>query len=162
MAVDIEFRLSGGSSNSNPLLSTGGVMSSVEAVGSTLFDAVSSAEALAGDTEYRCIYITNNGDQTAIGVKVYIQANTPSAGTEITIALDGNGIGVDAETAADETSAPTGESFVTAANLGAALSIGDMAAGTRIGLWIRRVVGAATAGSASDTFTLRVAYDYVP
>lgn len=162
MAVDLEFRLSGGSSNSNPLASTGGVMSSVEAVGSTLWDAVTSVEAAAGDTEYRCLFITNNGADTAIGVKLYIQANTPSADTEITIALDGNALNADGEVVANESTAPTGESFVTAANLGAALDIGNLAAGDRYAFWIRRVVTAGADGSAADTFNLRAAYDYVP
>ena len=55
MAVDLEYRLSGGAANSDPILSIGGAMSSVEVTGSTLFDTVSSAEAAAGDTEYRCV-----------------------------------------------------------------------------------------------------------
>jgi len=162
MAVDIEYRLSGGAANSNPAASTGGAMSSVEAVGSTLFDTVSNAEALAGDTNYRCVYVTNNGATTASAVVIWIQANTPSATTAITIALDGSGLNGEAETEVNETTAPTGESFVAAASQGAGLSIGTLASGDKYAVWIKRVVDANTAGSASDTFTLRTSYDYIP
>jgi hypothetical protein len=162
MAVDIEYRLSGGAANSNPLASTGGAMSSVEAVGATLFDTVSSVEAADGDIEYRCVYVTNNGATTATGAKVWVQANTPSADTTIAIALDGNGKNATAETESDESTAPTGESFSSPTGIGDGLSLGDLAAADYYGVWIRRTVTAAAAGVASDTFTLRVGYDYIP
>lgn len=56
--TEIQYRFSGGASNSNPNASLGGVKSSVS-IGSTLFDDVSSAEAAAGSVEYRCYYIHN-------------------------------------------------------------------------------------------------------
>lgn len=162
MAVDIEYRLSGGASNSNPLLSLGGIMSSTEATGSTLFDTVSSAEASAGDVEYRCVYVYNNGTTTALGAKIWLQANTPSADTTIAIALGGEGKNATAETVADEGTAPVGESFSSPADSASGLSLGDMAAGDRYPVWIRRTVSAGAAATASDTFTLRVGYDYIP
>lgn len=162
MAVDIEYRLSGGSSNADPTLSIGGVMSSVEVTGSTLFDTVGSAEALTGDTEYRKIFITNNGTTIALSTKVFIQANTPSADTTIAIALDGGGVNNDGDTAADEGTAPSGESFTSPTDYAGGLSLGDLAEDDRYAVWIRRTVSAAAAGSAGDTFTIRVGYDYVP
>ena len=162
MAVDLEYRLSGGAANSNPLLSIGGAMSSVEATGSTLFDTVTSAEAAAGDTEYRCVYIYNNGATEATSCSLWIQANTPSGDTDIAIALGGEGEGGSAETPADENTAPSGESFSSPSSAGTGLSLGNLAAGERYPVWIRRTVTAAAAASASDTFTLRVSYDYIP
>lgn len=162
MAVDIEFRLSGGAANANPALSTGGAMSSVEVTPSTLFDVVSSAEALAGDIEYRCIYVTNVGTTTASLVKLWLLANTPSATTTIDIALDGAGLNAEAETESDESTAPTGETFSAPSSSGAGLDIGTLEEDDYIAVWLRRTVDAATAGAASDTFTLRVGYDYIP
>jgi hypothetical protein len=162
MAVDIEYRLSGGASNSDPAASLGGAMSSTEAAGSTLFDTVSSAEASAGDTEYRCVYIYNNGATTALSAKIWIQANTPSADTTIAIALGGEGKNGTAETVGNENTAPSGESFSSPTGSGDGLSLGDLANTDRYPVWIRRTVTPGAAAAASDTFTLRVGYDYVP
>lgn len=161
MAVDIEYRLSGGASNSDPAASLGGAMSSVEVTGSTLLDTVSSAEASAGDTEYRCIYVMNNGATTALSTVIWIQANTPSADTTIAIALGGEGKNGTAETVANENTAPSGESFSSPSSSGTGLSLGDLAQNDKYPVWIRRTVTAGAAAAASDTFTLRVGYDYV-
>lgn len=162
MAVDIEYRLSGGAANADPALAIGGVMSSVEANPATLFDLVSSAEAAAGDIEYRKVFIYNNGATTALGAKLFVQANTPSADTTIAIALDGGGKNNDGDTSANENTAPSGESFTSPTDYAGGLSLGDMAATDRYAVWVRRTVSAAAAGVASDTFTLRVGYDYIP
>ena len=157
---DIDFRLSGGASNSDPTASLGGIMSTTTDVdGATLFDTVVSADATAGETNYRCIYILNShGSLSLTSAVVWIQANTPSATTAIAIALAGEGVNATAETVVNEDTAPSGESFVAAANEGAGLSLGTIAAGQRYGLWIRRVVDAGTAAVA-DTFTIRVKGD---
>ena len=58
ISTDIQYRLSGGSGNTDVNASLGGVKSSTS-VGTglhNLFDVVSSAEASSGDTEYRCVY----------------------------------------------------------------------------------------------------------
>src|SRR4051812_35557073 len=87
VASDLKFRLSGGSSNTDPNASIGGVKSSTDAA-STIFDDVSSAEAAAGENEYRCIYVHNNhGSLTALAAKIWIQSNTPSADTTVALAL---------------------------------------------------------------------------
>jgi hypothetical protein len=157
---DIDFRLSGGASNSDPAASLGGVMSTTtDVTGSTLFDTVTSADATAGETNYRCIYVLNShGTLTLQNAVIWIQANTPSATTAITIALDGNGANATAETVGNEDTAPSGESFVAAATEGAGLSLGNLAAGQRYAVWIKRVVDAGTTAVA-DSFTLRVKGD---
>ena len=59
IASDIKKRLSGGASNTAPLLSLGGIMSTTTEAGASIFDDVTSGEASAGDIEYRCIYALN-------------------------------------------------------------------------------------------------------
>jgi hypothetical protein len=155
MAVDIKYRLSGGAANADPAASLGGAMSSVE-LGSGFWDVVSDAERVAGDTEYRCFYVYNNGADSAYNTKIWIQADPTNCDHQI--ALGGEGLGGTAETVANENTAPSGESFSAAASEGAALSIGTLAAGERYPVWEKRVVDAGeTAGS--QTRTLRVKYE---
>ena len=87
---DMKFYYSGGLSNSDPLLSTGGEKSDIEIVLSptknNLFDDVSSGELITGATEYRCIYLANDHPtDTLSDTLLWIQANTPSADTAIAI-----------------------------------------------------------------------------
>lgn len=67
-----------------------------------------------------------------------------------------------AETVGNENTAPSGESFSSPTGSGDGLSLGDLANTDRYPVWIRRTVTAGAAAVASDTFTLRVGYDYVP
>jgi len=160
MAVTIKFYLSGGSGNTDPAASLGGARSTTEVTGSTLWDKVESAEAAAGDIEYRCIYAKNTGADTALDAKVWVQANTPSLDTAIAIALDGEGKNGTAETETDEGTAPTGESFSAPTDYAGGLALGSLAQNDEYPIWIRRTVTAAAANTPSDTFTLRVGYDY--
>lgn len=160
ISTDIQYRLSGGSSNSDPAASLGGVKSSTAA--SNYFDDVSSAEASAGDTEYRCIYVHNNhGTLSLIGAKVFIQTNTPSSDTDVAIGLGSSAINGTEQTVADESTAPTGVSFSAPTTYAAGLSIGDLAAGAHKAVWVRRTVNAGAAAY-PDSFTLRVQGDTNP
>ena len=157
--ADIKFRLSGGASNTDPNLSLGGAKSSTEA-STALFDNVSSAESSAGHTDYRCIYIHNgHATLTMQASKVWLQSNTPSADTDVSIALAGEGINGTAETVANENTAPSGESFAAAATEGAALAIGNIPPGQHQAVWIKRVVSAGAAAYTGDGFTLRAKCD---
>lgn len=156
ITTEVVFRLSGGSGNTNPAASLGGAKSSTAVTGSTLFDTVSGAESAAGDTEYRCIYVHNgHGSLTAQGTKIWVQAASPAY---ISIALGGEGVNGTAETVANESTAPSGETFSTPADLAGGLSIGNLAAGEHYPVWVRRVVPSA-ASAASATFTLRIGFD---
>lgn len=159
VSSDIKYRLSGGSSNSDANASLGGAESSTDAPAGT-FDTVSSAEAAAGDTEYRCIYVKNtHGTLTLQGAKVWIQANTPGGDTDVEIGLGSTAVGTGNEqTVADESTAPADVTFAAAANEGAALTIGDIPAGSHKAVWIKRTVNAAAA-AANETFTLRTKGD---
>ena len=160
VSTDIQYRLSGGSSNSDPAASLGGAKSSVAA--SNYFDDVSSAEASAGDTEYRCVYVHNNhGTLSLIGAKVFIQTNTPSSDTDVAIGLGSSAINGTEQTVADESTAPTGVSFSAPTTFAGGLAIGDLAAGAHKAVWVRRTVNAGAAAYA-DSFTLRVQGDTNP
>lgn len=160
VAGDIEYRLSGGAANSDVNASIGGAMSSVEVVTASLhnlFDAVSAAEASAGDTEYRCIYVKNNhGSLTLTAAKIWVQTNTPSGDTAIAIALGGEGNGGTAETPANENTAPAGETFSAPTDYSGGLSLGNLAAGEFYPVWIRRTVTASAAAYSADSTVLRV------
>lgn len=155
---DLEERFSGGSSNSDPDASLGGVKSSTELTDNTthnLWDVVSSAESSAGDTEYRCIYIHNgHGSLTLQNAAVYIDTNTPSTDTEIQIGLGTSAIDGTEQTIANESTAPTSVTFSTAAGSGNALSIGNLAAGSHKAIWIRRVVTASASAANDDSYIL--------
>ena len=160
VSTDIQYRLSGGASNSDPALSLGGVKSSTAA--SNYFDDVSSAEASAGDTEYRCVYVHNNhGTLSLIGAKVFIQTNTPSSDTDVAIGLGSSAINGTEQTVANESTAPTGVSFSAPTTFAGGLAIGDLAAGAHRAVWVRRTVNAGAAAYA-DSFTLRVQGDTNP
>jgi hypothetical protein len=153
-STDIDYLLSGGAANSDPALSLGGAKSSVNVVTDTLFDDVTSAEASAGDTEYRCIYVQNShGSLTLLTARVFIQANT--TGSRIDIALGGEGVNGTAETVANENTAPVGETFSQPVDYAGGLALGDLAPSDFFPVWVRRTIPAA-AGSATDTYTLRV------
>lgn len=158
---DIIYRLSGGASNSDPNAALGGAKSSV-AAGSDILDAVSSAEAAAGDINYRCVYVHNaHATLTLLGAKVWIQAQTPSADTDVAIGLGTSAIGGTEQTIANEATAPSGVTFSQPSSFAGGLSIGDLAPGESKAVWVRRTVNAAAA-LASDSFTLRVQGDTNP
>lgn len=161
ISTDIIYRLSGGAANSDPALSIGGAKSSV-AAGATLFDDVSSVEAVAGDTEYRWVYVHNaHATLTLIGAKVWIQTNTPSANTDVAIAIGSAGLNGTEPALANENTAPSGVSFTQPSSFAGGLTIGDLAPGDHYPLSIRRAVTAGAA-VAADNFTLRVQGDTNP
>lgn len=165
ISTDIQYRLSGGASNSDGSAALGGVISSnaVATSVNSLWDAKSSAEALAGRVEYRCFYVRNgHATLTALGAKVWIEANTPGADTAIEIGLGTSAISATEQTVANETTAPTGVSFGAAASEGAALTIGDLAPGATKAVWVKLTVNAAAAGPITETFNFRTKCDTNP
>lgn len=161
---DLLFRLSGGSGNSDPNASLGGVMSTSTTVTDNtthnLFDVVSGSESLAGDTEYRGIYLLNNhGSLTAQNTAIYISSNTTSSDTSLDIALAGEGLNATIETVANENTAPSGETFSAPSTYGTGLSMGNIPAGQRYGFWFRRTVGAAATAVNDDTAVFKADCD---
>lgn len=124
-----------------------------------LFDDVAKADALAGDTEYRCVYLENtHGTDSVIATKVWIDTNTPGQDV-IAIALDPAGKNGTATTIGDEDTAPAGVDFsaVNPIDEASALSMGDLAAGDQYPFWIRRTVPAnTTTTTTGNTFRLAI------
>ena len=159
VATDILLRLAGGSSNTVPDSSLGGVMSTstviVDNTLHNLFDVVSGTESTAGDTEYRSFYVLNNHGTLAYqNAKIWINSETTHTNENVQISLAGEGANTTMETIANENTAPVsgGLSFQEAATEGAALSLGTLNAGQRYGIWVKRIT---TAGClAKDNYTV--------
>ena len=165
-ATDIKFYHSGGAGNSDPDASLGGAISTTEVTDDTLnnlFDDVSGAEHTAGDTEYRCFYVKNtHGSDSANSAKIWIETNTPAADDTVEIGLDLAGKNGTADTVADESTAPDPAVTVsTAANEGASLSLGTLAAGDYYAVWVKRIVSAGSTAQSSNSFVLKVKADTV-
>lgn len=164
ISTDIKYRLSGGAANSDVNAALGGAKSSVEVTSASLhnlFDIVSSAEALAGDIEYRCIYVHNgHATITLKNAKVFIQTQTPSPETSFAIALDGAGLNGTAEgPVANENTAPSGEVFTAPADYASGLSLGDLAPGQHYAVWVRRTIDATCDAANADSAVLRAQGD---
>ena len=151
---DIQFRLSGGVANADPDAALGGVMSAIAIAAATvenLFDNVIGAESAVGDTEYRGFYIRNNHATLPWeNVVMWISGETPSVDSLIDIALAGEGVDETMETIADESTAPSGESFTHPVTEGTGISLGDIAAGERFGVWVKRVISAVADAAIAD------------
>jgi hypothetical protein len=129
-----------------------------------VFDDVSGAEAAAGSTEYRCIFILNNhATLTLYAATITLQSETAGGGA-ITIALDSiaasakGGAGAQAAQIASETSTPSGVGAFGAGPL----TIGDLTPGQVKGVWLKRVVTAGASALNPDGAILRVTGDTLP
>lgn len=156
--TDIKFRLSGGAANAVALAALGGAKSSVD-MGTSLLNDVTSAEALAGDIEYRCFYVHNaHATLAMITPKFWLEANTPSPTTTLDVGLGTSALNGTEQTIASVTTAPTGVSFSAATNEAGGIDLGDIPAGQHRAIWVRRTVNAATV-AVNETATLRVKCD---
>lgn len=162
-ASDIQHRYSGGSGNTSAAACLGGAMSTAgggvidDAVANDLWDDVAAADALAGDTEYRGIYIKNNhASDPLTAPAIYISAQP--AVSEIDIALADEAVTTTIETIANENTAPSGPTFSRPSTYGAGLALNGgsaLAAQAYKGIWVKRTVNAASA-SGSQTYTYKV------
>jgi hypothetical protein len=133
----------------------------VSAPPNSFFDDVSSTEASAGDTEYRCVFVYNaHATDSALNVTVQCTSEVSLGGTT-TFALDNiatsavGGASAQAALVADENTAPSGVgTFGTTA-----LTIGTLLAGQCKAVWLKRVVSASTAALNPDGFTFHVGAD---
>jgi hypothetical protein len=165
---DIQFRLSGGSGNSDPNASLGGVMSSTAWAGGTLhdlFDAVSGDENAASDVEYRCIYVRNNHGSLTWGPNIFAWFSAVTAGgADLAIGLATQGVGNGsttgvASTIANENTAPSPSvTFVSPTTKAAGLAIPNLIAGNAHAIWIRRTA-TNSAAQANDGATIQVQGD---
>lgn len=160
-STDILFKHSGGAANADPNASLGGVISSVSVTDNTLlnlFDNVTGDEHTVGDTEYRCFYVKNNSAETAYNVKIWIETNTQAADDTLNIGKE-TVIGSPVQVVANESTAPTGISFLTAAGQSNAILLGDMTAGTVYGIWLKRIVSPGSTAQASNSAQIKIYVD---
>ncbi len=147
---------SGGAGNSDPAASLGGAKSA-SAVAETLnglFDDVSGAESEAGDIEYRCVYFMNETGGALENVHAYIQADA-SGDDALAIALDLAGKNGEADTVADESTAPDpAVTWDTGADYASGIDLGDLADDDYYAIWVRRTVPSSANGGTSS-FTIR-------
>jgi hypothetical protein len=162
ISSEIKFYYSGGSGNTSAAASLGGAISTTELAAGThnLFDVVSSAEASAGDSEYRCFYVKNtNSTLTLQSSKIWVSTDTTGAGSDVQIALDSGGVNGTAGTIANESTVPTSitGSFAAYTSEGASLSIGNIPPGEYQAIWVRRIInaGAVAVNAAGVTFTVK-------
>jgi hypothetical protein len=155
---NIVFTMSGGAANTSITASLGGARSTAGGgvLSNKLFDDVSLAEAASGDVEFRCFYILNtHGTLTASNVKIWIPTNTPGQ-DEIDIALGSSAVNGTEQTIANESTAPTSVTFVTANSEATAINCGTLPAGQHRAIWLRRTVPVAAAFFPNNTYQLQV------
>jgi len=169
-ANDIKFKLSlktgtAGNQSAQPNVneSLGKYISTTEITDATLnnlFDDVSGDENAVSDVEYRCIFVHNaHASLTWQNVVCWISAEV-SGGANVAIAIDdvaASAIGsssAQADLVANESTAPTGESFSSPTTKETGLSIGNLAAGYCRAIWIRRSA-ANSAAKDNDGVTIR-------
>ncbi len=167
-ASDINLRLSGGASNTDPNAALGGAMSTVGGgvitsdVLNNDMDDITSAEASAGITIYHCYFYENaHGSLTYIAPRFWIDSQTSSVDTSVEVANAGEAKNTAAETVADEETAPVGEVFTTPANYAAGITLGDLNASDYKGVWVKYIVGS-SAAAVLDSYTLGIQGDTNP
>lgn len=165
VASDIQWRLSGGSSNSTISNSRGGAISNTAVTDNTLenlFPSVTGPQATNGVTHYRLIYVRNaHATIPFTSPKVWIDQVTASSSDEIAVGLDPAGPNADSTINTTEdangTSTPAGVTFTTPL-VGSPLSFtGNLNAnGGKQGIWIRRVVNAGAAAFNDNNCIIKV------
>ena len=113
-----------------------------------VFDDVSNAERVAGDTEYRKIYIKNTNADTWNAVKLWVDTFTPATNDEITIKLGTNAGVQSVEGVAAGYVSPDAKGH------GDVLTVGDLAENAYKPVWIKRIVSAAGSGYTTNNFKL--------
>ena len=168
---DIKRRLStqsgaaGNSTASTPAASIGKYMSTTDLVDATvenLFINITAAEAAAGKTVYRCLFLYNShGSQSMTATKIWVVSQTAGGG-DISIGLDPAGAvtynqaGAQAAIPANDTTAPSGVVFRTPTSEADALSIGTLASGKCYAVWFKLVVPIDVAALNLDNVIFRV------
>lgn len=165
--ANIVLRLSGGTGNTSPAASIGGAMGTgTGAVITTsnttlnnLFDNISKAENFAGTVDYRCVYIHND---TSTPGALFANGALYKSGSSLATFQFGMEAAKNtaASTIANETTAPTGITFVTATSsspLALMTSSNTLNPGDYIGVWIKRTADHITgSGTVTDTLSLVV------
>lgn len=172
-ASDIQFRLSvntgpgNSTAQADPNDSIGGFVATTQVTDATLhnlFDVITGDENAASDVEYRCFFVVNkHATLTWYSAVAWLQSET-AGGASVAIAKDGTGVvaydgaGAQAERIADESTAPSGESFSSPTTKGTGISLGDIGPDECIAIWVRRTA-ANSAALDADGVVIRVEGD---
>lgn len=163
VSTDIQFLLSGGSSNTDPNASLGGAISTTGITDNTsqnLFDNVTASQAASGLTEYRGFYGKNNHGSLTLGdARVYISQDTTSSSDEIDIAVATEGVSTSMATIANEGTAPSGITFSHPTTYSGGIQLNSttgLAAGAYRGIWVRRTVNASAAAATGDNAIIKI------
>jgi len=116
-----------------------------------IFDSVTDSERIAGDTEYRKIYIRNDNvgdDPEWMYVRCWISQFTLSDDDEIYITSEGDNSDTQADAVAYAWVQPDNITHVDVLNLG------NLDTLEYHHIWIKRVVGALSGAYPSNSFTL--------
>lgn len=126
-----------------------------------LFDDVTSAENVAQQSEYRCVFVHNTHATLTLQNTVLWVVSEIVGGSNISVSVDTTAAsavgasGAQAKQVGSETTAPTTQTFTAPTTKSGGLSLGSIGPGQVKGIWIRR---SATNSEtfASDGGTLRV------
>lgn len=172
-ASDILFKLSttagsaGNSNTSTPAASLGKYISTTQITDATLhnlFDVITGDENAASDVEYRCLFVHNNHGTLTLQSPVVWISSEVSGGAVAAISVDAtaaSAIGsasAQAKQVADESTAPSSQTFTAPTSKGTGIALGDIAAGSCKAIWIRRTA-ANTSALDNDGVTIRVEGD---
>lgn len=111
---------------------------------------VTDAVRQAGGVHYRAFFIKALGDAT--GIKLWITTDGQAA---YAVAEETPAAGA-IQTIANQTTAPTGRTWVDAVSEGTALAIGALDAGETAGVWVRRTFPAAGDMALNETVNLHL------
>lgn len=126
-----------------------------------LFDDISATENAALTVDYRLFFVLNNHASITLTSPVVWLSSETAGGANIAISVDTTGVtakgsaSAQAKQIANETTAPTSQSFSSPTTKGTGLTIADIPAGSVQGIWVRRTAAASTALS-PDGVVLRV------
>lgn len=155
MAAQIGVYYTGGVANANPDLSLGGDLSSVAILTTplnNLFDNVLPTDIAAGDhVSYRCVYLWNIGDATALHVQVFF-TDTPNAESVLAVGFDST-----SQSIANDTTAPSSVIF-TESDIVTPLTLANMPSAGVHRIWIRRTVDQGAANLNDDLGYLHIWY----
>jgi len=126
----------------------------ISGLSQNIFDNVSNAERQTGDTEYRKIYVRNDGGFTWTAIQVWIQQQTPSAFDDIWITSQGSKLDVQSAAVAYGYYQPGDKTDPDA------LALGNLGPGQYHHIWIRRIVTAGGPVYAGNSFEISFESDY--
>lgn len=123
-----------------------------------LFDNVSSSESTLGDVEYRCLFIQNkNSTVDLLNAKVFILSNTTSLDTRIEIGLGTSGISTPEQTIPNESTAPSGVTFLSAQDAQNGLNVGNLPSSNGyVAIWVKRTVDSGAEATIADQASIKI------